>query len=77
VPPEIDKFFTDADARIFMEVRCISCHSLDSVFNTRLSEEGWRVALVNERERGAELNDEELERLTEWLGRVRGVNLFE
>jgi hypothetical protein len=35
------------------------------------------VALVNERERGAELNDEELERLTEWLGRVRGVNLFE
>jgi hypothetical protein len=26
------------------------------------------------RERGAELNDEELEKLVEWLGRVRGTN---
>ena len=77
VPPEIDEFFTDADARIFMEVRCTSCHTLDPIFSTRHNEEGWRVALVNERERGAELNDVEIERLTEWLGRVRGVNLFE
>jgi len=77
VPPEIDEFFTSADARIFMEVRCTSCHTLDPVFNTRLSPERWRVLLVGERERGAQLNDEELERLTEWLGRVRGVNLFE
>ena len=77
VPPEIDEFFTNADARIFMEVRCISCHTLDPVFNIRHNEEGWRVLLVNERERGAELNDNELEKLTEWLGRARGVNLFE
>ena len=77
VPPEIDEFFTNADARIFMEVRCIACHSLEPVFNSRHSEEGWRVLLVNERERGANLNDEELERLTEWLARARGVNLFE
>jgi hypothetical protein len=26
------------------------------------------------RERGAKLTDEELERLVEWLGRVRGTN---
>jgi hypothetical protein len=77
VPPDIDEFFTNADARIFMEVRCTACHTLDPIFSTRKSEEGWRVALVNERERGAELNDEELEKLTEWLGRARGVNLFE
>lgn len=77
VPPEIDEFFTNADARIFMEVRCIACHTLDPVFSNRKSEEGWRVTLVNERERGAQLNDEELEKLTEWLGRARGVNLFE
>jgi len=77
VPPEIDEFFTNADARIFMEVRCISCHTLEPVFETRLSEEGWRVLLVGERERGASLNDEELEKLTEWLARARGVNLFE
>lgn len=77
VPPEIDEFFTNADARIFMEVRCISCHTLDPIFSTRHSEEGWRVTLVSERERGARLNDEELEKLTEWLARARGVNLFE
>ena len=77
VPPEIDEFFTNADARIFMEVRCISCHTLDPIFSTRHSEEGWRVTLVSERERGAQLNDEELEKLTEWLARARGVNLFE
>jgi len=77
VPPEISEFFTNADARIFMEVRCTACHTLDPIFSNRRSEEGWRVALVNERERGAQLNDEELERLTEWLGRARGVNLFE
>jgi len=47
------------------------------VFNTRRSPEGWRVLLVSERERGAQLNDEELERLAEWLGRARGINLFE
>lgn len=77
VPPEIDEFFTNADARIFMEVRCIACHSLDPIFSTRHNEEGWRVTLVSERERGAQLNDEELEKLTEWLARARGVNLFE
>jgi len=77
VPPEITEFFTNADARIFMEVRCISCHSLDPIFNTRNSPEGWRVLLVSERERGARLNDEELEKLAEWLGRARGINLFE
>lgn len=77
VAPEITEFFTNADARIFMEVRCISCHTLDPVYENRFSEEGWRVLLVSERERGANLNDEEIERLAEWLGRARGVNLFE
>ncbi len=77
VPPEITEFFNNADARIFMEVRCISCHSLDPIMSSRRSPEGWRVLLVSERERGAQLNDEELERLAEWLGRARGINLFE
>lgn len=77
VPPEITEFFSNADARIFMEVRCISCHSLDPILSLRNNEEGWRVLLVRERERGAQLNDEELEKLTEWLGRARGINLFE
>lgn len=78
IPPEITEFFeNDADARIFLETRCISCHGLDLVFETRYTPEGWRAVIIGERERGARLDDEELERLTEWLGRVRGMNPFE
>jgi len=32
------------------------------------------VVIVEMRERGAELADEELERLAEWLGRTKGSN---
>ena len=41
---------------------------------TRRSEEGWRVLTLDMRERGAQLSDEEIERLVEWLGRTRGTN---
>ena len=34
----------------------------------------WRATLVDMRERGAQLSDEELERLVEWLTRVWGTN---
>ena len=36
--------------------------------------EPWRVTLVDMRERGAQIGDEELERLVEWLARVWGTN---
>jgi len=32
------------------------------------------VTLVDMRERGAQLSDQELEQLVEWLGRVWGTN---
>jgi hypothetical protein len=32
------------------------------------------VLIVEMRERGAQLEDEELERLVEWLGRTKGSN---
>ena len=41
---------------------------------TSESAEDWRVTLVDMRERGAQLADEELERLVEWLNRVWGTN---
>jgi hypothetical protein len=40
----------------------------------RNSPDQWRVISVEMRERGAKLTDEELERLVEWLGRVKGIN---
>lgn len=76
IPPEIDTFFTDVDARVFLETTCAECHEI-RVFNERLTPAGWRALVVDMRERGAKLSDENLERLVEWLGRVRGTNPFE
>ncbi len=74
VPPEITTFFSDPEAKRLLDRACTLCHMLDRVDNARYPEERWRVTLVDMRERGAKLTDEELERLVEWLGRVRGTN---
>jgi mono/diheme cytochrome c family protein len=74
VPPEITTFFSDPEAKRLMDRACTKCHGLDRVQGVRNAEEGWRVTLVDMRERGAQLSDEELERLVEWLGRVWGTN---
>jgi len=74
IPPEITTFFSDPEAKRLMNRACTQCHGLDRVEGVRNAEEGWRVTLVDMRERGAQLSDEELERLVEWLARVWGTN---
>ena len=74
IPPEITVFFTDPEAFRLMERACTSCHSMDRIDGARFSLDGWRVVLVNMREQGAIISDEELETLTEWLSRTRGIN---
>jgi mono/diheme cytochrome c family protein len=74
VPPEITTFFSDPEANRLMDRACTRCHGLDRVQGARNSADGWRVTLVDMRERGARLSDEELERLVEWLARVWGTN---
>ena len=74
IPPEITTFFSDPEAKRLMNRACTKCHGMERVENARNEEDGWRVKLVDMRERGAELSDEELERLVEWLGRVWGTN---
>jgi mono/diheme cytochrome c family protein len=74
VPPEITTFFSDPEAKRLMDRACTRCHGLDRVQGVRNAEEGWRVTLVDMRQRGAQLSDEELERLVEWLTRVWGTN---
>ena len=74
IPPEITTFFSDPEARRLLNRACTTCHGLDQVERTRNPEDAWRVTLVDMRERGAKLSDEELERLVEWLGRVWGTN---
>jgi mono/diheme cytochrome c family protein len=74
VPPEIKTFFSDPEAYRLMNRACTKCHGIDRAQNARKAEEGWRVTLVDMRERGSQLSDEELEQLVEWLTRVWGTN---
>jgi len=74
IPPEIKTFFSDPEADRLMNRACTKCHGMDRIQSARKPEEGWRVTLVDMRERGAQLSDEELERLVEWLTRVWGTN---
>jgi mono/diheme cytochrome c family protein len=74
IPPEITTFFSDPEAFRLMNRACTRCHAIDKVQGSRKAADDWRVTLVDMRERGAQLSDEELERLVEWLGRVWGTN---
>jgi cytochrome c5 len=74
VAPEITTFFSDPEARRLLDRACTTCHDTDRINQTRRTADGWRVLAVDMRERGAQLTDEELERLVEWLGRVKGTN---
>jgi len=74
IAPEITTFFSDPEAKRLLDRACTTCHEIDRVNQARYSEEKWRVLSIDMRERGAQLADEELERLVEWLGRVRGTN---
>ena len=74
VPPEITTFLTDLEATRLMSRSCESCHDLQVVNRARFAADRWRVILVTMRERGAVITDEELERMVEWLGRVKGIN---
>jgi len=74
VPPEITDFLSDPEANRLLAKSCVSCHDIKRVNDSRFAADRWRVILVAMRERGAVLTDEELERLVEWLGRVKGIN---
>jgi len=74
VPPEITVFFSDPEAILVLNRSCVTCHGLDRIMNSRYSPDEWRVIAVQMKTRGANISDEDLERLVEWLGRVKGTN---
>ena len=74
VPPQITTFFSDAEAQTLLGRACTGCHEIGKVNQARYSPDRWRVVAVDMRERGAKITDLELERLVEWLGRVKGTN---
>lgn len=74
IPQEITEFFSDPEANRLIDRACASCHARDRVDKSRNAEERWRAIILDMRERGAEVSDQEVEQLVEWLGRVRGTN---
>jgi cytochrome c2 len=74
VAQEVTTFFSDAEAEALLTRACTSCHEPDRFNTARFSPDRWRVVIVEMREHGAKLEDEELERLVEWLGRTKGTN---
>jgi hypothetical protein len=74
IPPEISTFFSDPEAHRLMDRACTKCHPVSRVEQSRYAEERWRAIVVDMRERGAQLKDEESEQLVEWLARVWGTN---
>jgi mono/diheme cytochrome c family protein len=74
VPPEITEFFSDPEATLVLNRSCVNCHALERVLNSRHSVDEWRVIAVQMKTRGANITNEDLERLVEWLGRVKGTN---
>jgi mono/diheme cytochrome c family protein len=74
VAQEVTTFLSDSEAEALVQRSCTSCHEAERVNAARFSPDRWRVVTVDMRERGAKLEDEELERLVEWLGRTKGTN---
>jgi cytochrome c553 len=74
VAREVTTFFSDGEAEALLKRSCTSCHGIERVNTARFSPDRWRVVTVDMRERGAKLEDDELERLVEWLGRTKGTN---
>jgi len=68
----ITTYFSDAEAERLIQRACATCHGVETVNRARNTEDGWRVVTVDMRERGAQISDAELEKLVEWLGRVKG-----
>ena len=73
VPREITTYLSDTEAEALIKRACSNCHGVEKVNDARNSAEHWRVITVDMRERGAQISDAELERLVEWLGRVKGI----
>jgi cytochrome c2 len=74
VAQEVTTFFSDTEAEGLLKRACTACHAIERVNTARFSPDRWRVVTVDMRERGARLEDDELERLVEWLGRTKGTN---
>ncbi len=57
--------------RLF-RVHCSSCHTIDTPLSKRKDLDGWRRTVWVMRQRGADLTDDEAEKVARYLAEVRG-----
>jgi len=74
VAREATTFFSDDEAEALLTRACTECHDADRFNKARFNPDRWRVVILEMREKGARLEDEEVEKLVEWLGRTKGTN---
>jgi cytochrome c5 len=71
---EITTFFSNPEAFRILDRSCTACHDMTRINTARHTEDEWRVILLDMRERGAKISDDEIEHMVEWMGRVWGTN---
>ena len=71
IPQPVEETFSDVDAQNFLELTCTECHEI-RVYDRNGPTGYWRNLILEMRGNGAQLSDENLERLVEWLARTQG-----
>jgi hypothetical protein len=57
-----------------VEERCVGCHALSIVENSRKSPEEWEATVTRMVQLGAKLNDKQAEAVIDYLGETYGVD---
>jgi cytochrome c5 len=57
----------EGEGKKLLEERCASCHSLKRVVSLKQSQSAWKVLVVKMVGYGAQLNDKEVDAVTEYL----------
>jgi Photosynthetic reaction centre cytochrome C subunit len=63
----------DAVAANLVNTVCASCHSLDRVKNKMADKDGWTTTVARMKEKGADLTDEQVPVVVEYLTRAAGT----
>jgi mono/diheme cytochrome c family protein len=69
-----DRVATDAAIKRILDTICSSCHTLDRLNTARYSEEMWRSTIDDMKNKGARIDDKDVEILVEYLVKTQPAN---
>ena len=61
-----------ADGQVLLEERCTSCHGLDRTTSATKTREEWEKTVTRMVQKGAELNEQEMSILVDYLAQTYG-----